>query len=99
MKVIEIENLTKKYGENRGIDNVSFSIEEGEIVGFIGPNGAGKSTTIKVLLNMIFPTSGKAKIFDMDCVEKSKEIKEKIGYVPSEVRFYDSMKVKDIIVI
>ncbi|WP_195971768.1 ABC transporter ATP-binding protein [Clostridium thermobutyricum] len=97
MKIIEIENLSKSYGENRGIENVSFSIEEGEIVGFIGPNGAGKSTTIKILLNMIFKDSGIAKIFNMDCVEKSKEIKEKIGYVPSEVRFYDSMKVKDII--
>lgn len=97
MNIIEIKNLTKTYGKNRGIDNVNLSVKEGEIYGFIGPNGAGKSTTIKTLLNLIFPTKGEAKIFGLDCVKDTTKIKEDIGYVPSEVRYYDDMTVKEIL--
>jgi ABC-2 type transport system ATP-binding protein len=97
MAIINIKNLTKAYGKNRGIDNVNLMINKGEIFGFIGPNGAGKSTTIKVLLNLIFPTSGEAKIFDLDCATDTTKIKEDLGYVPSEVRYYDNMKVKELI--
>ena len=94
---IEIKNLTKVYGKNRGIQDINISVKEGEIYGFIGPNGAGKSTTIKTLLNFIYPTSGEALIFGMDSVKESEKIKEYVGYVPSEVRYYDDVKVKDII--
>ena len=97
MNVIEIKNLTKVYGKNRGIQDINISVKEGEIYGFIGPNGAGKSTTIKTLLNFIYPTSGEALIFGMDSVKESEKIKEYIGYVSSEVRYYDDVKVKDII--
>lgn len=97
MNAIEIKNLTKVYGKNRGIQDINISVKEGEIYGFIGPNGAGKSTTIKTLLNFIYPTSGEALIFGMDSVKESEKIKEYIGYVPSEVRYYDDVKVKDII--
>ena len=97
MNAIEIKNLTKVYGKNRGIQDINISIKEGEIYGFIGPNGAGKSTTIKTILNFIYPTSGEALIFGMDSVKESEKIKEHIGYVPSEVRYYDDVKVKDII--
>ena len=97
MNVIEIKNLTKVYGKNRAIQDINISVKEGEIYGFIGPNGAGKSTTIKTLLNFIYPTSGEALIFGMDSVKESEKIKEYIGYVPSEVRYYDDVKVKDII--
>ena len=97
MNVIEIKNLTKVYGKNRGIQDINISVKEGEIYGFIGPNGAGKSTTIKTLLNFIYPTIGEALIFGMDSVKESEKIKEYIGYVPSEVRYYDDVKVKDII--
>ncbi|WP_286311562.1 ABC transporter ATP-binding protein [Romboutsia ilealis] len=97
MNAIEIKNLTKVYGKNRGIQDINISIKEGEIYGFIGPNGAGKLTTIKTLLNFIYPTSGEALIFGMDSVKESEKIKEHIGYVPSEVRYYDDVKVKDII--
>jgi ABC-2 type transport system ATP-binding protein len=97
MPIINIKNLTKTYGKNRGIDSVNLKINKGEIFGFIGPNGAGKSTTIKVLLNLIFPTSGEAKIFDLDCVTDTTKIKEDLGYVPSEVRYYDNMKVQELI--
>lgn len=97
MNAIEIKNLTKVYGKNRGIQDINISVKEGEIYGFIGPNGAGKSTTIKTLLNFIYSTSGEALIFGMDSVKESEKIKEYIGYVPSEVRYYDDVKVKDII--
>lgn len=97
MNVIEIKNLTKTYGKSRGISDISFSVEEGEIFGFIGPNGAGKSTTIRTLLSLIYPTSGSATIFGKDTVQFAPEIKKEIGYLPSEVFYYDNMKVKDLL--
>jgi ABC-2 type transport system ATP-binding protein len=97
MNVIEIKNLTKTYGKARGISNISFNVEEGEIFGFIGPNGAGKSTTIRTLLSLIYPTSGSATIFGKDCIQFAPEIKKEIGYLPSEVFYYDNMKVKDLL--
>lgn len=97
MEAIKINNLTKSYGKNRGIKNVNLEIREGEIYGFIGPNGAGKSTTIKTLLNFIFPTSGSAKILGKDIVSESKLIKGFTSYVPSEVKYYSEVKVKDIL--
>lgn len=97
MNVIEIKKLTKTYGKARGIVDVSFNVQEGEVFGFIGPNGAGKSTTIRTLLSLIYPTSGSAKIFGMDCVKKAPEIAKEIGYLPSEVFYYDKMKVIDIL--
>ena len=97
MNVIETNKLSKTYGKSRGVDNISLEVKGGEIYGFVGPNGAGKSTTIRLLLNFIYPVSGSGKIFNKDIVKESKEIKKLIGYVPSEVRFYDDMKVKEII--
>jgi ABC-2 type transport system ATP-binding protein len=97
MKIVDIKNLTKTYNKNRGIMNLTFSIEEGEIFGFIGPNGAGKSTTIRTLLNFIYPTSGSATIFGKDIIKHSKEIRQKVGYLPSEVHYYDDMKVVDLL--
>jgi ABC-2 type transport system ATP-binding protein len=97
MNVIEINNLTKTYGKSRGITDISFNVEQGEIFGFIGPNGAGKSTTIRTLLSLIYPTSGSAKIFGKDCIQYAHEIKKDIGYLPSEVFYYDNMKVIDLL--
>jgi len=97
MDVIEIKNLTKTYGKARGISNISFNVEEGEIFGFIGPNGAGKSTTIRILLSLIYPDSGSAAIFGKDCIQFAPEIKKNIGYLPSEVFYYDNMKVKELL--
>lgn len=97
MSVIEIKNLTKYYNKSRGIVDVSFDVKEGEIFGFIGPNGAGKSTTIRTLLGLIHPTSGEAKIFGKDCNKNSPEIMNEVGYLPSEVFYYDGMKVIDLL--
>jgi ABC-2 type transport system ATP-binding protein len=94
--VIVLNNLTKYYGKTRGIENVSFTVEEGEIFGFIGPNGAGKSTTIRTLLSLIHPTSGSATIFGKD-ISNRVEILQNVGYLPSEVFYYDNMKVRDLL--
>lgn len=97
MSVIEVERLTKFYGKARGIVDVSFCEEEGEIFGFIGPNGAGKSTTIRLLLSLIRPTSGSARIFGKNVVTQGPEIRRDIGYLPSEVFYYEGMKVIDLL--
>jgi ABC-2 type transport system ATP-binding protein len=97
MSVIEVSKLTKYYGKSRGIINVSFKEEEGEIFGFIGPNGAGKSTTIRLLLSLIHPTSGSAKVFGKDVVSHGTQIRRDIGYLPSEVYYYEGMKVSDLL--
>ena len=97
MSVIEVKDLTKYYGKARGIVGVSFEVKEGEIFGFIGPNGAGKSTTIRLLLSLIHPTKGSASIFGKDCFRYGPEIRQQIGYLPSEVFYYDRMKVIDLL--
>lgn len=97
MSIIEVSHLTKYYGKARGIVDVSFSEEEGEIFGFIGPNGAGKSTTIRLLLSLIHPTSGSAKVFGKDVVAHGPDIRRDIGYLPSEVYYYEGMKVIDLL--
>jgi len=95
--IIEIDHLTKYYNKSRGIIDVSFSIKEGEIFGFIGPNGAGKSTTIRTLLSLIYPTSGSARIFGKDCIKEGSSIRKDIGYLPSEVFYYDNMRVMELL--
>jgi ABC-2 type transport system ATP-binding protein len=95
--VIEVNNLTKYYGKTRGIIDVSFNVEDGEIFGFIGPNGAGKSTTIRLFMSLIYPTSGSAKIFGKDCIKYGPEIRQEVGYLPSEVFYYEGMKVLDLL--
>jgi ABC-2 type transport system ATP-binding protein len=97
MSIIEVNKLTKYYGKSRGIVDVSFKEEEGEIFGFIGPNGAGKSTTIRLLLSLIHPTSGSATVFGKDVTTHGPEIRRDIGYLPSEVYYYEGMKVKDLL--
>lgn len=94
---IETNKLTKTYGGARGIIDVDLKVEEGEIFGFIGPNGAGKSTTIRTLLSLIHKTSGSASIFGMDCEKEKVKILAEVGYLPSEVFYYDNMKVIDLL--
>ena len=82
--IIEVEGLTKSYGSKRGINNVSFSVEEGEVFGFLGPNGAGKTTTIRTLMALLKADAGTARIAGLDCWRQSVEIKRLIGYSPGE---------------
>ena len=97
VSIIEVNNLTKYYGKARGIVDVSFNVDEGEIFGFIGPNGAGKSTTIRLFCSLIYPSSGEARIFGKDAIKYGPEIRQDIGYLPSEVFYYDRMKVIDLL--
>jgi len=95
--IIEAGNLSKYYGKARGIESVNLEIGEGEIFGFIGPNGAGKSTTIRILMNLIFPTSGSARIMGLDVIRQTKEIKQKVGYIPSDANAYSRMDVNEFL--
>ena len=97
MKAIETFDLTKYYGETRGIEKVTLSVDEGEFFGFIGPNGAGKSTLIRTLLGLISPTDGRAEIYGRDIVASKLENLREIGYLPSETSFWNGMKVGDVL--
>lgn len=97
MNVIETTKLTKYYGNSRGIEDLDMTVSEGEIYGFIGPNGAGKSTTIRTLLGLIFPTSGSATVFGKDILAFGPEIRQEVGYLPSEVFYYDDMRAIDLL--
>lgn len=93
--MIEVENLTKEYGEFRAIDNISFTVEKGEILGFLGPNGAGKTTVMRILTCFFPPTKGKAIVAGFNCFEDSLNVRKRIGYLPQRVPLYEDMKVND----
>ena len=97
MEIIKTTKLTKYYGKARGIIDLDLTVAQGEFFGFIGPNGAGKSTTIRTLLGLIAPTSGRAMIFGKDVTKEKESILQKIGYLPSEALFYQGMKGKDVL--
>lgn len=92
---IKVEGLTKVYGEQYAVDNISFDIPKGEIVGFLGPNGAGKSTTMKILTCYLPQTSGKAEVCGIDTLENPMEVKKKVGYLPESNPLYYDMYVKE----
>ena len=91
--MVEVKNLTKKYGSKTVLDNVSFDVKDGEILGFLGPNGAGKSTTIKAMLNMIHADAGSAEILGMSVAENETECKKNIGVVLGGINFYPKKKL------
>ena len=97
MTIIEASNLCKNYGEDIGIKNINLQIEQGEVFGFIGPNGAGKSTFIRTLLGFLLPTSGSATLLGQDIQNKLHDIRKKIGYLPSEVNYYDGMSSRELL--
>ncbi len=91
MSIIKVEHVTKDYGEERGIFNVSFEIKQGEVFGFLGPNGAGKTTTIRHLMGFIKAQEGALTIKGKDCWKSAAVIKREIGYLPGELAFPKSM--------
>tara|TARA_Y100000589_G_C27118875_1_gene615506 strand:- start:360 stop:1229 length:870 start_codon:yes stop_codon:yes gene_type:complete len=97
MNVIEAFDLCKNYGSEVGIKGINLEIKKGEVFGFIGPNGAGKSTFIRTLLGLILPSSGSAKILGQSIIERPEEIRKKIGYLPSEVNYYDGMNSRELL--
>ena len=95
--MIEVKNITKKYGSFTAVDNISFEIEEGEIIGLLGPNGAGKSTTMNMITGYIEPTEGKISIEGFDISRKPKKAKSQIGYMPEGVPLYSDLTVKEFV--
>ncbi len=95
--MIEVKNITKKYGSTTAVDNISFQIQEGEIVGLLGPNGAGKSTTMNMITGYIEPTEGQIIIEGYDISKKPKKAKEQIGYMPEGVPLYSELTVKEFV--
>lgn len=91
MSVIKINSLTRDYGKNRGIFNVTIEVEEGEVFGFLGPNGAGKTTTIRHLMGFLKPESGNCSINDLDCWNQSSEIQNDLGYIPGEISYFNDL--------
>jgi ABC-2 type transport system ATP-binding protein len=92
---IEVINVSKSYGEQKALDNVSFSISKGEIVGFLGPNGAGKSTLMKILTTYISADEGKALVNDNDVIENSKEVQKAVGYLPEHNPLYLDLYIRE----
>ena len=95
--MIKVENVTKKYGNFVAVDNISFEIGEGEIIGFLGPNGAGKTTTMSMITGFIEPTEGKIEIDGYDISKKAKKAKRQIGYMPENVPLYSDLTVKEFV--
>src|SRR5438876_10977651 len=93
--MIKVEGLTKRYARNVAVDNISFEVEKGGIVGFLGPNGAGKTTTMRVLTCFLPPTSGSASVAGFDVLEQPLEVKKRIGYLPESPPLYPEMEVKE----
>lgn len=97
MNVLQIDHLTRNYGNGKGIFDVSFSVGEGEVFGFLGPNGAGKTTTIRHLMGFIRPKEGFCRIDGKDCWKASAEIQQHLGYIPGEINFFDDMSGREFL--
>lgn len=95
--IIEIKNLSKDYGNGKGIFNVNFSVKKGEVFGFLGPNGAGKTTTIRNLMGFVIPDHGSCTINNMDCYKDAAKIQESLGYLAGEIAFLDDLTGKQML--
>jgi ABC-2 type transport system ATP-binding protein len=93
--MIEIQNLTKRYGQIKAVNNLNFTVEKGEVLGFLGPNGAGKSTTMNIITGYIPSSEGTVKVNGYDILESPKEVKKLTGYLPEQPPVYMDMTVKD----
>src|SRR5437764_13692789 len=93
--MIQVENLTKRYGDKLAISDVTFDVQPGEILGFLGPNGAGKSTTMKILAGYMPASGGTARVAGFDVFSQSLEARRRIGYLPENVPLYTEMTVRD----
>ena len=97
MSVIEIHQITKDYGDHKGVFDVSFTVEKGEVVGFLGPNGAGKTTTIRQLMGFIAPDKGSVSIMGLDCFKDADKVQAQLGYLPGEIAFMEDMSGIEVI--
>ena len=95
--MIEVKNVTKKYGKFKAVDDISFTVKDGEVVGFLGPNGAGKSTTMNMITGFIEPTEGTIIVNGYDIMKKTKKAKKQIGYMPESTPLYFELTVKEFV--
>lgn len=95
--MLAIERLTKTYAQTRALSDFTLRVEAGEVVGLLGPNGAGKTTLVRLLMGFLFPTSGNAKIAGFDCARQSLQVRQRVGYVPGNVRLFGRMRVRDVL--
>src|SRR5918994_5710428 len=95
--MIEVENLTKRYGRHTAVDGISFKVMKGEILGFLGPNGAGKTTTMRILTCYLPPTEGSARVAGFDVFEKPLEVKRRVGYIPESPPLYPDLDVQEFL--
>lgn len=95
--MIEINNLTRKYGDRTAVDGLSLTVEPGEVLAFLGPNGAGKTTTIKTLVGLLLPTAGEVKVRDVDVVKNPREASRQIGYVPDQPYLYEKLSGREFL--
>ena len=95
--MIEVKNVTKKYPNTKAVDNISFEVKDGEVVGLLGPNGAGKTTTMNMITGFIEPTEGQIVINGFDIVKKSKKAKKQIGYMPEGVPLYTELTPREFV--
>src|SRR5260370_5010484 len=93
--MIKVEGLTKRYARTVAVDNISFEVQKGQIVGFLGPNGAGKTTTMRILTCFLPPSAGTANVAGFDVLEQPLEVKKRIGYLPESPPLYPEMDVRE----
>lgn len=93
--VIQTENLTKRFGDFTAVDRVTFTVEQGEVVGYLGPNGSGKTTTIRMLIGLLLPTEGKATVLGYDAISQSEQIRKRIGYMSQKFALYRELTVEE----
>jgi ABC-2 type transport system ATP-binding protein len=93
--MIQVDNLTKDYGNFRAVDKVTFNVRKGEVLGFLGPNGAGKSTTMKMLTCYLAPSGGSASVAGHDVYDSSLEVRKRLGYLPEDTPLYRDMTVRE----
>src|SRR5260370_39661685 len=94
---IGVNHLTKRYGKHRGVEDLTFSVEPGEIFGFLGPNGAGKTTTIRILIGLLRPTAGQARMFGGACWRRTERLHRSIAFIPGDLRLYEGMSVLEFL--
>src|SRR4030067_1378923 len=94
-QVIIAEGLTRRFGDFVAFDHVSFSVQEGEVVGYLGPNGSGKTTTIRMLLGLLLPSEGNARVLDYDVVKQSEQVRARVGYMSQKFALYNELTVSE----
>src|SRR5262245_44637706 len=95
--MISVEHLSRRFGPNRAVDDISFALARGEVVGFLGPNGAGKTTTMRVLTGFLPPSSGTVRVDGFDVLRNSLEVRARIGYLPESVPLYREHRVQEML--